>query len=59
MTEPHKTATPAPEEHPIAKLAEIPVSEWEAAGRDPIIQEFVQQAIAREKTLEREGLIKL
>jgi hypothetical protein len=58
MTEPHQTATPAPEERHNTRLAEIPVSVWEEARRDPATREFVQQAIAREKALEREGLIK-
>jgi hypothetical protein len=43
-----------PEETPIP---EITPREWETARHDPLVKEFVQQAIAAERKLEREGLI--
>jgi hypothetical protein len=49
-----KTGRSQPEEPP---MPEISAGEWAAASRDPIVREFVQQAIAGERKLEREGLI--
>jgi hypothetical protein len=46
--------TAQPENPPIPLIS---AGDWETAADDPAVKAFVQQAIAEERRLEREGLI--
>jgi hypothetical protein len=45
---------PLPPEPP---TLEISAEEWVRASRDPVIRDFVREAVTRERKMEREGLI--